>query len=291
IESLVARFLETGDLTAQQRLDLVLEAAQLGVWEADLRTGELRISERLAAMYGLPASATNPPRDVWRDRIHPEDRDRVEEAFRATLGGGRDYAAEYRAFDHEGRTRWLASRATIVRDVAGRLLRAIGVVSDITERRRAEESHAHAAAIVDSSDDAIVGKTLAGIITSWNKGAERIFGYSAEEMVGQPIAHIVPPDRPDDVPTILATIGRGERVELAESLYEEETGRISGCDVSHPELFLRFGAAVGVPREAMVDGVPLPATAALIDWFERSTKVHSFIEGAAATNLAAEGQV
>jgi len=83
----------------------------------------------------------------------------------------------------------------------------------------------------------------------------------------------------------------GERIELAESLYEEETGRISGCDVSHPELFLRFGAAVGVPRDAMVDGVPLPATAALIDWFERSTKVHSFIEGAAATNLAAEGQV
>jgi len=213
----VARFLETGDLTAQQRLELVLEAAQLGVWEADLRTGELRISERLAAMYGLPASATNPPRDVWRDRIHPEDRDRVEEAFRATLGGGRDYAAEYRAFDHEGRTRWLASRATIVRDAAGRPLRAIGVVSDITERRRAEESHAHAAAIVDSSDDAIIGKTLTGIITSWNKGAERIFGYSAEEMVGQPIVHIVPPDRPDDVPTILATTGRGERVDHYET--------------------------------------------------------------------------
>ncbi len=82
-----------------------------------------------------------------------------------------------------------------------------------------------------------------------------------------------------------------QRVELAESLYEEETGRISGCDVSHPELFIRFGEGVGAPRTAMIDGVPLPATAALIDWFERSTKEHPFIEGAAATNLAAEGQV
>jgi pyrroloquinoline-quinone synthase len=82
-----------------------------------------------------------------------------------------------------------------------------------------------------------------------------------------------------------------ERIELAESLYEEETGRISGCNVSHPELFIRFGEAVGVSRGAMVDGVALPATAALIDWFERSTKEHPFIEGAAATNLAAEGQV
>ncbi len=82
-----------------------------------------------------------------------------------------------------------------------------------------------------------------------------------------------------------------ERVELAESLYEEETGRISGCNVSHPELFIRFGGGVGVPREAMVNGVALGTTAALIDWFERSTREHPFIEGAAATNLAAEGQV
>src|SRR5437870_6225331 len=82
-----------------------------------------------------------------------------------------------------------------------------------------------------------------------------------------------------------------ERVELAESLYEEETGRISGCNVSHPELFVRFGEAVGVPRRAMVAGVPLPATAALIEWFEHSTRELPFIEGAAATNLAAEGQV
>ena len=82
-----------------------------------------------------------------------------------------------------------------------------------------------------------------------------------------------------------------QRIELAESLYEEETGRISGCNVSHPELFIRFGEGIGVPRAAMVDGVPLPTTAALIDWFEHSTRRQPFIEGSAATNLAAEGQV
>jgi pyrroloquinoline-quinone synthase len=82
-----------------------------------------------------------------------------------------------------------------------------------------------------------------------------------------------------------------QRIELAESLYEEETGRISGCNVSHPELFVRFGEGVGVPRSAMIDGAPLPTTAALIDWFRRSTRELPFIEGAAATNLAAEGQV
>ncbi len=82
-----------------------------------------------------------------------------------------------------------------------------------------------------------------------------------------------------------------ERILLAESLYEEETGRISGCNLPHPELFIRFGEGVGLRREQLVDGTPLPSTASLIHWFELSTKQRSFIEGAAAINLAAEGQV
>ena len=82
-----------------------------------------------------------------------------------------------------------------------------------------------------------------------------------------------------------------ERRELAESLYEEETGRISGCGLPHPELFIRFGEALGMAREEMTAADPLPGTAALIDWFELSTRQRSFIEGAAAITLAAEGQV
>ena len=82
-----------------------------------------------------------------------------------------------------------------------------------------------------------------------------------------------------------------ERIALAESLYEEETGRISGCNLSHPELFIRFGLATGLAREQMTDAEPLPATAALIDWFAVSTATRPFLEGAAAITLAAEGQV
>jgi pyrroloquinoline-quinone synthase len=81
------------------------------------------------------------------------------------------------------------------------------------------------------------------------------------------------------------------RAELAESLYEEETGRISGCNLPHPELFLQFGQGLGMVREALTEAAALPGTAALIDWFELSSKQRSFVEGAAAINLAAEGQV
>ncbi|OLC16615.1 MAG: hypothetical protein AUH29_04645 [Candidatus Rokubacteria bacterium 13_1_40CM_69_27] len=81
-----------------------------------------------------------------------------------------------------------------------------------------------------------------------------------------------------------------ERVKLAESVYEEETGRLSGGK-PHPELFLDFAAGAGVPRQEMLGATPLPSTAALIHWFEYSTKLLPFHEGVAAINLAAEGQV
>ncbi len=81
-----------------------------------------------------------------------------------------------------------------------------------------------------------------------------------------------------------------ERVKLAESLYEEETGRISGS-APHPELFIRIGLGLGLSRADLIAGKPLASTAALIDWFELSTKDRSFAEGVAAINVAAEGQV
>lgn len=96
---------------------------------------------------------------------------------------------------------------------------------DVTAAKEAEYAQRRLAAIVESSEDAIVGKTLAGIVTSWNRAAERMFGYSAEEMIGQPIARIVPPERRDEAANILATVRRGERVEHFESERVRKDGR------------------------------------------------------------------
>jgi PAS domain S-box-containing protein len=86
------------------------------------------------------------------------------------------------------------------------------VVRDITERKQTEEVRSRLAAIVDSSDDAIIGKTLEGIITNWNRGAEKIYGYSAEEAVGRPISMLVPAYLPDEIPEILKKISLGEGI-------------------------------------------------------------------------------
>ncbi len=100
-----------------------------------------------------------------------------------------------------------------------------GVVRDTSERGHAEEANARLAAIVESSDDAIVGKDMAGVITSWSAGAKRIFGYEADEMIGRPIRVLIPPERPREEEAILNRICRGEKVEHYESVRITKDGR------------------------------------------------------------------
>ncbi len=97
----------------------------------------------------------------------------------------------------DGTSVWFMPYPTPLRDGEGRLVGAINMLLDITERKKGEQAAALLSAIVDSSDDAIISKDLNGIITSWNQGAERLFGYSAEEAIGQSITMLIPADRPD----------------------------------------------------------------------------------------------
>jgi PAS domain S-box-containing protein len=98
------------------------------------------------------------------------------------------------------------------------------IFEDITERKKIEEERSFLAAIVESSDDAIIGKTLDGIVTSWNKSAERIYGYMAGEMIGKNMSILVPIDRPNEIPDMLMRIKRGERIKH----YETERVRKDG---------------------------------------------------------------
>ena len=124
-----------------------------------------------------------------------------------------------------GEERWSAVRAMPVFDENGSVLMAVNIFHDVTERNRAEMMRAQLAAIVESSDDVIIGKTLDGIITSWNSGAERIYGYSAKEAVGQPVSMLVPPERPQEIPTILERVRRGEKVDHYETVRVTKDGR------------------------------------------------------------------
>ena len=106
----------------------------------------------------------------------------------------------------------------------GELVGAVNVLVNITGRKGEEHSSRLLAAIVESSDDAIVSKDLNGIIASWNRGAERLFGYSADEAIGQPILMLIPPERHDEETEIIGRIRRGERVEHYETVRRRKDG-------------------------------------------------------------------
>ncbi len=100
------------------------------------------------------------------------------------------------------------------------------IFEDITERKKIEEERSFLAAIVESTNDAIISMTLDGIITSWNSGAERLYGYGPEEMKGISISKLVMPDRPDEIPGLLDKIRRGERIENYETLRQRKNGSV-----------------------------------------------------------------
>src|SRR5215217_6979160 len=132
--------------------------------------------------------------------------------------------AESQEVDRYGRAKHFLNDLTgIVENES--LLRVWGTQRDITERKQAEEVRARLAAIVESSEDAIIGKTLDGIITSWNRGAQKIYGYSSEEVIGRPINILVPPDRPNEIPKILEKLRRGEAIEHYETVRTTKDGR------------------------------------------------------------------
>lgn len=119
-----------------------------------------------------------------------------------------------------------------------------------TAHREAALEAAFLAAIVQSSDDAIVSKDLNGVVTSWNRAAERIFGYSAEEMVGQPILTIIPPDRLDEEPRILERIRRGERVDHFETIRRRKDGTLINVSVTISPVRNASGKIIGASKVA-----------------------------------------
>jgi PAS domain S-box-containing protein len=155
-----------------------------------------------------------------------------------------------------GVTRTLLSTKGPYRDAQGTILGVLGIARDITERKQAEEARSRLAAIVESSEDAILSKNLDGIILTWNRAAEKMYGYPAGVIVGRPISLLVPPERTGEVSTILEQLKRGERLENHETVRQrkggvridvaltispmrDETGRVTGSSVIARDITAR----------------------------------------------------
>ena len=139
---------------------------------------------------------------------------------------------------------------TPLRDDSGKLTGAINLLMDVTDRHQSEIELAKLAAIVVSSDDAIVSKTLEGVITSWNAGAARIFGYEPDEIVGRHITTLIPPELHSEEDRILAQLRRGERVDHFETVRVAKDGTRLNVSISVSPLRDKSGRVIGAAKVA-----------------------------------------
>ena len=191
--------------------------AHIGSWDWDLVNGVVNWSDELYRIYGRDPHKSGATYDELLNYVHPDDRDNVDNVIKKGLNG-EPHAIDYRIILANGEERTVHSQAEVIFDEVNIPIQVKGVIQDITEHKKSEEKIQILANIVESSNDAIGTISLDGIITSWNKGAEQVYGYSAEEILGKPISIIAPPHLNKETQNLSEKIKQGEQIHRYETL-------------------------------------------------------------------------
>jgi PAS domain S-box-containing protein len=235
------------ELERQRRLLAEAEKiARLGSWEWDMRTGRLTWSDELFRLYGLDRREFDDIAHALLVGVHPDDRARVKGLIAAGFEARRNPVldAAYRIIRPDGTVRILHARGelTIEKD---RPARICGACQDVTELKEAEAALSRLATIIASSDDAVIGQSLSGTIVSWNKGAERIFGFSEAEILNHPSLELHPSDKVKEGRGMLESIRRGEREEHIETERVRKDGERIHVSLSRYPVRNEAGEVVG----------------------------------------------
>ncbi|MCW3120000.1 MAG: putative Histidine kinase [Chitinophagaceae bacterium] len=237
---------------SEARFRMAMEAIKLGTWDFNPGTGELIWSEECKKIYGLPPGVPI-DFDLFVDHIHPEDKDYALKEIEKAMdpAGEGSYDITYRILHYGDRAEcWIRAQGKVYFNSEKQVERFIGTVVDIHDSKIAEEKSAKLAAIVESSDDAIISKTLEGIITSWNESAERMFGYTADEIIGQSILKLIPEERQQEEPLILSRLKKGERVEHFETQRVTKYKKLLDISLTISPIKDSTGKIIGVSKIA-----------------------------------------
>jgi PAS domain S-box-containing protein len=200
----------------ETRLHTIIDAARVGTIEHELQTGVIRASRHALDLIGLPSDSNITIADVV-GRIHPSDRPPFLDAMTRASSPTSDGTLEvtFRVPNADGRVRWVVARGVYQFDDASgvrKAVRFVGAAADMTEQLRDLSDRARLAAIVSSSEDAIIATTLGGVITHWNASAERMFGYTAKEVLHTNVCRLTPADLVGECHEHIAAVRRGESV-------------------------------------------------------------------------------
>ncbi len=162
----------------------------------------------------------------WADNVHADDLGRCLDTYLSSLEARKSFDMEYRLRRSDGEYRWVLDSGVPRYTKEGEFIGFAGSCIDIADRKQAEEAAHSLASIVESSEDAIIGKRLDGAIVSWNAAAERIYGYAADEVKGKHISILSPDDRGDELARIFETLKRGESIPHLETVRQTKDGRV-----------------------------------------------------------------
>jgi len=234
---------------SEERVSAIISQSAAGIAQYDLDGCFSLVNRRFCEIVGYSESELLGMR--MQDITYSDDQHDTARLFETMLATGESFEIEQRYVRKDGSLVWVTNSASGVRDSsAGRIRRAVSVVIDISERKRAQEVERRLAAIIASSDDAILSTDLNMVITSWNLGAERLYGHSAEEAIGGSVMMVVPDDRREEEPAILAKIRAGQKVEPYETKRRCKNGRLVDVLLSVSPIYDTYGRIVGASKIA-----------------------------------------
>jgi PAS domain S-box-containing protein len=234
---------------SEQLYRSTFELAAVGVAHVKPDGHWLRVNRKMCEILGY--SEDELLTMTFQEVTHPEDLPADLLEVEKILNGAQDnFSMEKRYIRKDGSPVWVNLGVSVLRNSNGKVEHLISVVEDIHQRREADETRARLAAIVESSDDAIISKNLEGVILSWNAGATRIFEYTAEEAVGRSIMLIIPRERWDEEPHILGRMRRGERLEHFETVRMTKSGKKIDVSLTISPVRNSKGQVIGVSKIA-----------------------------------------
>ncbi|MCM2476254.1 PAS domain S-box protein [Rhizobium sp. CG5] len=231
---------------SEERLRALFSQSAAGIGQTDLDGRMVLVNQRFCKMLGYRSDELVGVR--FQDITHPADLAEAERRFERLASTGEPFDMEKRCVRKDGSLVWTAISVSALRSDDGRIRQVGFIAIDISASKNAQEGERHLAAIIESSNDAILGIDLGMTITNWNAAAEKLYGYSRDEAVGKSVLMLVPEERRGEEPEILRKVSAGKVVEPYETQRRRKDGRLVDVQLSVSPIFDGSGKIIGASK-------------------------------------------